>query len=287
MKNSFVALLLMVCYISTSAQCSSDRYTKQVFSNVTTTSGVQFGSALAYNGIIPQNLAMDIYEPTGDTISQRPLIVYAFGGGFLIGTRIDPPITGYCSYLARCGYVVASIDYRIGFNVLDGQSSERAVYRGVQDLRGAVRFLCQRYPQYRIDTTTIFLTGSSAGCFSGLHSCFMEQSEVPASAHGITLEPSDLGCYDCDVNADNNRRMPRIRGIINHWGAILDTIYIRTTAKDRVPTISFQGDGDNIVPYISGPPFSLPIFPTVYGALPIHQRMDDIGLKNELHTLVG
>ena len=287
MKKWIFSLALLLIGSAIMAQCTSDRYTHQVFSNVTTTSGIQFGSAMAYGGLIPQALSLDLYEPSGDTISQRPLIVYAFGGGFLIGTRIDPPIVGYCTYLAKCGYVVASIDYRIGFNVVDGQSAERAVYRGVQDLRGAVRFLCQRYPQYRIDTNAIFLTGSSAGCFSGLHSCFMEQNEVPARVHGTTLETSDIGCYDCDVNADNNRTMPKIRGIINHWGAILDTSFIRTTAKDNVPTISFQGDQDNIVPYITAPPFSIPIFPTVNGALPIHLRMDDIGLKNELHTLVG
>jgi hypothetical protein len=287
MKKWILILSSAMLYIATSAQCTSDRYTRQVFPAVTTTSGIQFGSAMPYNGLIPQSLYLDLYEPTGDTIAQRPLIVYAFGGGFLIGTRIDPPIPAYCTYLAKCGYVVASIDYRIGFNVADAASAERAVYRGVQDLRGAVRFLCQRYPQYRIDTNAIFLTGSSAGCFSGLHSCFMEQTDAPSSIHGLTLEPSDLGCMDCDVNTDNHSRMPFIRGILNHWGAIMDTNFIRPTAKDRVPVITLQGDGDNIVPYVSGPPFSLPIFPDVMGAVPIHKRMDDIGTKNELHPLYG
>lgn len=274
-------------YVATLAQCTSNRYTAPIFPNVTTTSGIQFGSATAYNALFPQNLALDIYEPTGDTIASRPLIVYAFGGGYLIGTRIDPPIPTYCSYLAQCGYVVASIDYRIGFNIVDSQSAERAVYRGVQDLRGAVRFLCQRYPQYRIDTTAIFLTGSSAGCFSGLHSTFLEQSDWPPCIHGTTLEPADLGCIDCDDNADNGRNMPLIRGIINHWGAIFDTTYIRSTIKDNVPTINLAGDQDAIVPYNVGPPFGVPIFPNVYGSLPIYTRMHDLGIKSALHTFVG
>lgn len=287
MKKWIFSLVLMLTVATVWAQCTSDRYTRQVFSNVTTNSGIQYGSATAYGGLIPQTLSLDLYEPAGDTIAQRPLIVYAFGGGFLIGTRIDPPIVGYCTYLAKCGYVVASIDYRIGFNPVDSQSAERAVYRGTQDLRAAVRFLCQNYPQYKIDTQAIFLTGSSAGCFAGLHSTFLEQTDWPPCIHGTTLEPSDLGCLDCDDNAANNRRMPLIRGIINHWGAIFDTTYIRTTAKDNVPTISFQGDQDNIVPYNVGPPFSLPIFPNVYGSLPISKRLTDIGVKNELRTFVG
>ena len=278
-------LSLFTCY-TIHAQCTSDRYKDTVFHHVTVTSGIQFGRADTYLGI-PQDLSLDFYEPTGDTLSNRPLLVYAFGGGFLIGVRGQPPIPAYCTYFAQCGYAVASIDYRIGFNPLDQSSAERAVYRGAQDLRAAVRFLCQRYSQYRIDTTAIFLTGSSAGCFSGLHSCFMEQADCPTSVHGSTFEPSDLGCFDCSGNTDNNQRMPKIRGIVNHWGAILDTIFMRTTAKDNVPVISFQGDGDNVVPYVSGHPFSYPVFPVVYGALPIHRRLDNIGIKNELHTFVG
>jgi PKD repeat protein/pimeloyl-ACP methyl ester carboxylesterase len=287
MKKWILIVSIAILYLSASAQCTSNRYTAPVFPSVTTTSGIQFGTATAYAALFPQNLYLDFYEPTGDTIAQRPLIVYVFGGGFLIGTRIDPPIPAYCTYLAKCGYTVASIDYRIGFNPLDSQSAERAVYRGVQDLRGAVRFLCQHYPQYRIDTQAIFLTGSSAGCIAGFHSTLAEPSDWPQCVHGSTLEPSDLGCLDCDDNTDNNGRMPFIRGIVNHWGAIFDTSFIRTTHKDNVPTISVHGDQDPIVPYNYGPPFSLPIFPNVYGSLPIHKRMDDIGIKNELVTLAG
>jgi hypothetical protein len=287
MKKYLLILSSAVFYIHVSAQCASNRYLQPVFSNVTVTSGIQFGSATAYAALFPQNLYLDIYAPTGDTLTSRPLIVYAFGGGFLIGTRVDPPIPTYATYFARCGYVVASIDYRIGFNTVDTQSAERAVYRGVQDLRGAVRFLCQNYSQYKIDTTAIFLTGSSAGCFSGLHSCFMEQTDWPPCIHGTLLEPGDLGCMDCADNTNNNSRMPEIKGIISHWGAIFDTTYIRPTVKDNVPTICLQGDQDPIVPYNVGPPFSLPIFPDVYGSLPITIRMTDIGIKNELHTFVG
>jgi len=287
MKRWLLILSSIILYLSTCAQCTSNRYTGPVFPNVTITSGIQFGTATPYASLIPQDLYLDLYEPTGDTLSQRPLIVYAFGGGFLIGTRIDPPIPTYCSYYAQCGYIVASIDYRIGFNIVDSQSAERAVYRGVQDLRGAVRFLCQHYPQYRIDTTAIFLTGSSAGCFSGLHSTFLEQGDWPPCIHGTLLEPTDLGCMDCDDNTDNNSRMPLIKGIVSHWGAIFDTTYIRTTAKDNVPTICLQGDQDAIVPYNVGPPFGVPIFPNVYGSLPITKRMADIGIKTELHDFVG
>jgi PKD repeat protein len=250
------------------------------------TSGIYFGTADTYLGV-SQDLYLDIYAPTGDTLTKRPLIVYMFGGAFLIGTRNQPPIPVYSTYLAQCGYVVASIDYRIGFDVLSTGSAVRAVYRGIQDLRGAVRFLCQNYPQYNIDTTAIFLDGSSAGCISGIGSCFMETGDIPNYIHGITTEPSDLGCIDCADNTANNSTMPEIRGIVNHWGAILDTSFMRATPKDNVPMISLAGDQDNLVPYTVGSPFGYPVFPTVYGSLPMHYRMDDVPIRNELHPLVG
>ncbi|MCW3127554.1 MAG: hypothetical protein JWO03_3212, partial [Bacteroidetes bacterium] len=131
------------------------------------------------------------------------------------------------------------------------------------------------------------LTGSSAGCFGGLYSTFEEQSDVPSSIHGIFAEPSDLGCLDCADNTDNNSRMPKVRGLINHWGAIFDTAYIRPTAKDNVPVISIAGDQDVLVPYTAGNPFGYPLFPWVYGSVPIHDRMDHLGIKNELHPLYG
>ncbi|MBS1685468.1 MAG: carboxylesterase family protein [Bacteroidetes bacterium] len=286
MRQSLLLVIFICLSLYINAQCTSRRYLDTVFHNVTVTSGIRFGSATTQLGL-PQDLYLDFYEPSGDTLSQRPLIVYAFGGAFLIGTRNQPPIPTYCTYYAQCGYAVASIDYRIGFDVLSTGSAVRAVYRAAQDLRASVRFLCQRYPQYRIDTTAIFLTGSSAGCFSALHSCFMEPSDVPSYVQGIPLEPDDLGCYDCSTNADNNRRMPHIRGIMNHWGAILDTLFIRPTAKDNVPVISLHGDQDNLVPYTVGSPFGYPIFPVVDGSVPIHARMDHLGIKNELHPLYG
>jgi hypothetical protein len=54
-----------------------------------------------------------------------------------------------------------------------------------------------------------------------------------------------------------------------------------------VPVISFHGTTDLIVPYQSGSPFSYPIFPTVHGSAPIHQRLSNLGIMNELHAWEG
>jgi len=286
--NRLSFLLLFLFATSAFGQnCTSQRYLDEVFPDVTVTSGIKFGEADPYGILSSQDLLLDLYEPAGDALEKRPLIIYAFGGGFLIGTRFQPPIPQFCEHFARLGYVVAAIDYRIGFNTTSTGSAERAVYRGVQDLRAAMRYLGHFSADLGIDTTTIFLTGSSAGCFSALHSTFMTDAQRPQGTYGILLEPGDMGCADCSGNNYLNNREIRPKGIINNWGAILDTSLINPTAFDNVPVISFHGTEDLIVPYNSGSPFSYPIFPVVQGSAPIHQRLNNLGITNQFVSLAG
>ena len=271
--------------IARGQNCNSARYKQPIFTTRTTTN-VKFGTATPYGALaLPQDLYMDIYEPVGDTLSKRPLIVFQFGGAFLIGTRNQPVIPAFCEYFASLGYVVASIDYRLGFNTLSTGSAERAVYRAVQDQRAAIRFLAQRSTTYRLDTANIFLTGTSAGCFAGLHSTFMTQQQAPISYQGLPLEPDNLGCIDCSGNNDNGNYSPKARAIINQWGAILDTNFI--TSTNVIPVLSFHGTEDALVPYNVGNPFSYPVFPTVYGSLPITARVNNVGGLGVLIPLTG
>src|SRR2546425_449007 len=147
-------LLLVVSVLSSlctrSQLCTSLRYQDTIFHQVTVTTAM-FGTATPYGLLaLPQDLSLDFYEPAGDTLAKRPLIVFQFGGGFTIGWRSEPVIPQFCEYFAKCGYAVASIDYRIGLNPLDTNSTVRAYYRGVQDERSAIRFLCQRAQQYKL-----------------------------------------------------------------------------------------------------------------------------------------
>lgn len=267
------------------SNCSSLRYQQPVFDSVVFTNGIYFGTATPYGALaLPQDLYLDFYEPYGDTLTKRPLIVFQFGGGFAIGWRAEPVIPDFCRFFARHGYAVASIDYRLGFNV-DSQSTVRAMYRAMQDERAALRFLAANAPQFKIDTNFIALTGTSAGCFSALGNCFMSEADRPAATYGYLLEPNDLGCMDCSGNNLFGQRIPSIKAIINQWGAILDTSLI--TANENIPIISFHGDQDLLVPYEYGFPFQLPVFPPVYGSKPIHERLTNLGILNELRPLVG
>ena len=283
-----ILLLVFVSFytlLATSQSCNSLRYQDTIFNHVTVTT-FKTGTATPRGLLaLPQDLYLDFYEPTGDTLSKRPLIVFQFGGGFTIGWRSQPDIPGFCNYFAKCGYAVASIDYRIGLNPLDTNSTIRAYYRGVQDERSAIRYLCQRAPQFKFDTSLIILTGTSAGCFCAFANAFTTDADRLASTFGSFLESDDLGCMDCSGNNDFNQHIPHIKAIVNQWGAIMDTSLIE--AGENTPVISFHGDQDILVPYVYGYPFQLPVFPQVYGSVPIHERLTNLGVLNVLHPLVG
>jgi PKD repeat protein len=286
MKRILLLVFSVQLYIAAQAQnCNSQRYQDTIFHDVTI-STYKFGTATPFGLLAqPQDLYLDIYEPTGDTLSKRPIIVFQFGGGFTIGWRSEPVIPQFCDYFAKCGYVVASIDYRIGLNPADTNSTVRAYYRGVQDERSALRYLCQRAGQFRFDTSLITLTGTSAGCFCAFANGFTTDADRPASTFGSFLEPGDMGCMDCSGNNDFGKRIPRIMAIVNQWGAIMDTSLIE--ASENIPVLSFHGDQDILVPYVYGYPFQLPVFPKVYGSVPIHQRLTNLGIPNRLNTLEG
>lgn len=280
MKYILPALLLSVS-IQLTAQCDGNRYINRIFSDVTTTADVLYGSATASTGANEQ-LYMDVYEPTGDGISNRPLIIMCHGGFFISGDKAGPDMVPLCEDFARMGYVVASINYRMGVSFLSDldDSFSQAVLRAVQDLRGAIRWFRKSAAEdgntYGIDPEMIFTFGSSAGAFMALHHAFMDQDELPSFmnqqatglAGGIEGESGSAG-YPSHV-----------RALVSHCGALGDNAWI--DEDENVPSCLFHGENDTTVPIdstmfvLSG---FLPIAVTE-GSIPISQRMTSIGLEH-------
>ena len=72
---------LLACFENTFAQ----RYLNEVFTNVTVTNNVKYGRNVSVLTGTPamQDLFMDVYEPTADTATKRPVIIYLHTGSFL------------------------------------------------------------------------------------------------------------------------------------------------------------------------------------------------------------
>lgn len=148
MKHLFTtALIIAFANSFVNAQCSY-RYQQEIFSNVTVTSDIVFGANDDVNGN-PVTLLLDIYEPMGDTLSVRPMLIMAHGGSFLGGTKTDPDVVAICESFAKRGYVTCSYEYRVGIQgfIPNAATATDAVYRAVQDGKAAVRFFARMLPQ--------------------------------------------------------------------------------------------------------------------------------------------
>ncbi|PKP01480.1 MAG: hypothetical protein CVU11_15065 [Bacteroidetes bacterium HGW-Bacteroidetes-6] len=236
------------------------------------------------------DLKMDIYEPRNDTLQARPLLFLIHGGAFIVGDKRDDFQVKLANHYAKMGYVVASINYRMGYLFLPGAYSnlERCIYKAVQDSRAAIRWLKKNRKKYCIDPNYIFVAGNSAGGFIALKTAFMNNSEAYQSTKGnFFMLQDDLGCLDC--SGDYPKEKFKIRGVISMWGALTD---IDMLDKDeKTPLLLIHGDSDRIVPYSYNYPFrnldeKLTAFfmNKVYGSQKIYERAIEFGFPAKLIT---
>ena len=69
------------------AQAAGVRYRDAVFTDVSVTEAIAYGAAPDEDGN-QQTLLLDLYQPTGDTATNRPTMILAHGGGFAEGSRL-------------------------------------------------------------------------------------------------------------------------------------------------------------------------------------------------------
>ena len=278
----FLSILFIFSYLQ-----SQIRYRDEIFDDVVKTENVVYGNApdLPFIFLFEWNtydmdLEMDIYEPDGDSLTNRPVIIFAHSGAFFSGDNEADDIVALSIAAAKRGFVAVSMVYRLGLNILSSYSGERAVYRGVQDASAVIRYLREYHTDYGIDYNKIFFWGSSAGSFIGFHLAYMEEYERPESTYGGFGDP-DLGCMDCEGNDYLHDAKPT--AIIGCWGAIGNLDWI--SEENNIPTIMFHGTSDSVVPFDEGYPFVIDIFlPYVYGSNLIHNRLNELAIPNELYA---
>lgn len=285
--RTVIAIITCLYSTLTFAQCNGERYLNPIFTSTRTHENVSYNFSYALTGGCAveslqalSEYTLDIYEPDGDTVSKRPCIVYAHGGAFLIGDKRIVPVEEYCYEMSKRGFVVFSIDYRKCFNTASTPSIERAVYRAVQDMNAAVRWVKAHAEIYRVDSSMVFAGGNSAGSIMAIFNAYGEEDE--RAAIPSTYDQPDMGCMNCSGNSFI--ASPKPRAVLNYWGATLDTNIIE--AGDQ-PMLSMHGNADNGVPFDYGVPFSYPAFPPVYGSLNIDTRLGHLGIVHELYVFEG
>lgn len=279
MKNVIFTLFLLCSIFYAYGQqsgCDNNRYFNTIFENVTETKGVKYGQNTTIGGNTI-DLQMDIYEPEGDVLEQRPLIVFAHGGGFISGERDN--MDYICEDFAQKGFVTASISYRLfDADVSNPLVAAEAFIMTVHDMKAAVRYFREDAATtdlYGIDPDFIFAGGISAGA-------------IMASSIGYTDDSDDIAPYIVDIfnangglegnSSTNTQYSSEVQGVLNFSGGIPESHYI--DANDP-PLYSFHDEFDAILPCGFNP-----VIAPFHGSCDMHDAADAAGIKNKfyLHT---
>ena len=177
-------------------------------------------------------LLLDFYTVQTDTFKMKPTIILVHGGGFTAGQRNGGDEKGISTYLAKLGFNVASIDYRLSrkgksFGCDCAASIKMNTYtEAVADLSKAINYLTKEEKPFQVDSSKIFLIGSSAGAETVLNFLFMRYD----------YRFKDLPYPDANI-----------LGAISISGAVVDENNIYN--GNKVPLLFFHGVKDSVVPY--------------------------------------
>jgi len=276
MNKLITSYLILFGFMLSTTLSAQDRYKDKVFTDVTITSDVKYAEnySVITGAPVLNDLFMDVYEPTNDTASKRPLIIMMHAGSFLpkgvntlpFGNKNDSSLVEICKQFAQRGYVAAAINYRLGWNPLGNQETKastiiNAVYKAMQDGKAAVRFFrkdAATTDLYKIDPDMVVLGGSNSGGYAALAAGALDKtSELNLfkflDSNGDPFVNTSLwGDFDGDngasgfsfFNHPGYNSDPQM--ILNMGGAMGDSSWIET---GEIPMVSFHGIADALTPY--------------------------------------
>ncbi|MDX2172683.1 MAG: carboxylesterase family protein [Bacteroidota bacterium] len=221
--------------------CVNNRFnpnlTTFAFANTTTTQ-------IVYGVSTTTNVAR-VYSPQGDLNTCRPLILWAHGGGFTGGSYLEQKTTDMMQQLARKGYVAVAMRYRLSSPTTSTTLQyQEAMIKGVQDMIAAIRFIRANANAFGIDTSQIFIGGSSAGAIIANHTAFMDLSEAFATALA-----NQGGSYNVTTLPTNTNVPYNVAGCVTQAGAIWDLTFLN---NETTPWGAVHNTTDPTVAYNTG-----------------------------------
>jgi acetyl esterase/lipase len=100
-------------------------------------------------------LAMDIFEPEKEMVTELPVILAIHGGGLFMGDRGLE--RAYCRMLAHKGYLVFSLEYRL--------APKANLCEQLDDVCAGLDHVGRMLVDYDVDYNRIFLVADSAGAY--------------------------------------------------------------------------------------------------------------------------
>ena len=197
------------------------------------------------------DLYLDIYEPAKGSETtfqgiQKPVLVFVYGGGFIIGNRREVWYHPWLKQLIDAGYKVVAIDYRLGLKGVDmrfdpihifesSRLTKKAVDMGVEDVFSAVKFLVD---ERGFDPSNFVVMGNSAGAMISL-SAEWEACNADSGADGKI--PGGL--------AEGLPNGFHFKGVMSFAGAIMTLSGKPKYKITPAPQLLVHGDRDGAVTF--------------------------------------
>lgn len=190
MKKLLLTVVSAGFLLGASAQ---ERYLDEIYTDVDVQANVQFGTNFNFllGSPIPGfALRTDVYEPIGDTETNRAAVILLHTGNFLpkyingspTGDNKDSSIVASAEMFAKRGYVAFAPNYRLGWSATNvdpvyGADIRRgtllaAVYRAINDAKSLVRYIKKTVAEdgnpYGINPDRIIIYGHGSGGYVSL-----------------------------------------------------------------------------------------------------------------------
>ncbi len=141
-----------------------------------------------YKKVGGTSLDLHIFSPAGTVATNRPAIVFFFGGGWVGGTPAQ--FEFQCRYLASRGMVAMTADYRV---------KSRHGVKPVQclaDARSAIRWVRTNAGRLGIDSERIAAAGGSAGGHLAAATAFIDAFDEPGEDRAVSAAPNALVLFN-------------------------------------------------------------------------------------------
>ncbi len=135
---------------------------------------------IAYQNRSGKELLMDIFQPEVPAGTELPVIINIHGGGLIDGNKNLS--VGFCRQLAKRGYLVCSLEYRLIPNV--------RVYEQFDDVCAGMDCVGRKLVEFDVDFTRIYMVAESAGAYLATYVTAMKNSKVLQDAIGY--EPTKM-----------------------------------------------------------------------------------------------
>lgn len=224
-----LTLLLIVILMGVWTVNGQERYIDDIFREVNK-------STHRYAKKSGEKLELDVYQPKGDTATNRLALIWMHGGGFAGGSRENEGEVDLMKLAAKKGYVAVSISYRLtrkgkSFSCDAPRIEKMETFRlASMDLWDAVYYMFQRSDSFRINPKGLIIGGSSAGAEGILNAAYMKDWLYEGPSKYDSIQPAAL---------------------FSLAGAMIDVRYINE--NNAIPAVFFHGTDDNLVPYATAP----------------------------------